>query len=170
MPARALLAGLFMFPLLCGAQTSDSYSCDEVSEHRQFDFWLGEWQVTDEAGTKIYGNNSITRGADGCLMMENYASVEGFTGSSLNYYDPSSEQWHQQWVDNGSSIIRLAGGRDGSAMRLAGTIYYLATGKAAPLRGSWTPLEDGRVRQFLEQENEDGEWIVWFDGYYQKKP
>ncbi len=151
-------------------QAPDTYSCENVAEHRQFDFWLGEWLVTDETGEKVYGNNSITRGADGCLLMEDYSSVDGFTGGSLNYYDPSSGQWHQQWVDNGSSIIRLAGGIDGSAMRLDGSIYYFGAGKSAAFRGIWTPLEDGRVRQFFEQENEAGEWVTWFDGYYRRRP
>ena len=39
-----------------------------------------------------------------------------------------------------------------------------------PFRGTWTPLEDGVVRQHFEQSGDDGAtWTTWFDGYYHPK-
>jgi hypothetical protein len=39
-----------------------------------------------------------------------------------------------------------------------------------PFRGLWTPLPDGRVRQFFEQSNDGGEtWVPWFEGFYTRK-
>lgn len=35
-------------------------------EHSQFDFWVGKWRVTDEAGT-FQGTNRIEKILDGCV-------------------------------------------------------------------------------------------------------
>jgi hypothetical protein len=33
----------------------------------------------------------------------------------------------------------------------------------------WTPLADGRVRQFFEQSDDDGtNWTPWFEGFYSR--
>jgi len=119
-------------------------------------------------GAETYGINRIRRRADGCLLLEDYSSVGGLTGTSINYYDPSSSRWHQHWVDSGNSIIRLEGGLEDGSMRLQGPIYFLTSGATAPIRGSWTLLPDGRVRQLVEQQNTSGTWELWFDGYYQR--
>lgn len=37
-------------------------------------------------------------------------------------------------------------------------------------RGTWTPNEDGSVRQFFVQQDTDGGvWKTWFDGLYIRK-
>ena len=47
-------------------------ACD-ASEARQFDFWLGDWEVVgapeSPATGQLQGHNSITRVADGCARM-----------------------------------------------------------------------------------------------------
>jgi len=54
-------------------------------------------------------------------------------------------------------------------MRLVGTIHYISTGQTAPFRGLWSPLPDGRVRQFFEQSSDGGEtWATWFEGFYSR--
>ena len=168
MTFRSLLIGCLVAALPAMAQPPERYSCENTPEHRQFDFWVGTWEVTDKAGETVYGNNTISLRADGCMLLEEYASVKGFKGASINYYDPSNKQWHQHWVDNGTSIIQTSGGMQGESMIMEGRIYYLASGQEAPFRGTWTPLEDGRVRQFFEQKDDAGAWQTWFDGYYRR--
>ncbi len=160
--------------LLCGtcfslsalAQPTPSYSCD--GPHRAFDFWLGHWEVTDAAGEQRYGENRISSRDKGCLLLEEWTSSRGGTGSSINYFNPSDEQWHQHWVDSGNSIIHTAGAVVDGSMVMDGSIYYLGNGQTAAFRGTWTPLEDGRVRQFFEQQDEAGDWQPWFEGFYRK--
>src|SRR6185503_6895953 len=55
-------------------------------ENRQFDFWVGEWQVTKPDG-KAAGTNSITREYGGCVIHEHYATPKGYSGEGLNAYD-----------------------------------------------------------------------------------
>lgn len=164
----AIFCVLLAIALPTMAQAPQPYNCESIPEHRQFDFWVGSWEVTDETGETTYGYNTISSQANGCLLLEEYSSVKKFTGKSLNYFNPSNRQWHQHWVDNGSSIIHTSGGIKDGAMVMEGSIYYLGSGKTAPFRGTWTPLEDGRVRQFFEQQDDAGEWQTWFDGYYRR--
>jgi hypothetical protein len=54
-------------------------------------------------------------------------------------------------------------------MRLSGEHLY-RNGKRELIRGTWTPMPDGRVRQLLEQSRDEGEsWYVWFDGVYVRR-
>ena len=160
------LMAVLMTPAL--AQQPETYSCEATPEHHQFDFWLGQWEVTDAGGDKTYGHNTISGREQGCLLFEEWVSTRGGTGSSMNYYNPSDQQWHQHWVDAGGSIIHTAGGMVDGSMVMEGSIYYLASGKTAPFRGTWTPLPDGRVRQFFEQRDTAGEWTTWFEGFYRR--
>ena len=85
--------------------------------------------------------------------------------------DKTSDQWVQIWNDAGGSQINIRGGMTDDGMLLTGTIHYVANGTTAAFRGLWTPLPDGRVRQFFEQSSDDGEtWTPWFEGFYTRKP
>jgi hypothetical protein len=134
---------------------------------RQFDFWAGQWQVDDATG-KSAGRNSITIEQGGCVLVERWTSDAGGTGLSINYYDPQAKRWTQQWVGLGLLLTMHGALRDG-AMVLEGPLQYLATGRVTRLRGTWSSLPDGRVRQHFEESPDEGRpWTEWFDGYYRR--
>lgn len=140
--------------------------CDSV-EYHAFDFWLGDWTVTDLAGEQA-GTNSITREEDGCLIVERWTSARGTTGQSYNFYNPGDGKWHQLWVSPGAVIDYEGGINQRGHMLLEGSISY-RNGDTYPFRGSWVPNEDGSVRQHFEQFNPDEDsWEDWFIGTYRK--
>jgi hypothetical protein len=131
--------------------------------HRQFDFWIGDWDVRNPAG-KLVGRNQITVMHNGCVLLESWSGNGGVTGSSFNLYDAERGKWHQTWVDNSGSLLVLEGGLAGSRMVLAS-----APGEAMS-RITWEPLADGRVRQLWESSADRGAtWKTAFDGYYEKR-
>ena len=142
------------------------YNCNEVTEHRQFDFWLGDWEVVDRNGI-LAGRNTISRNEHGCLFVEHWRGTSGPEGQSINFFDPETGQWRQIWI-SGTNRIDIAGGWNDGTMTMVGSIYYSSNGAKVPFRGRWTPMEDGRVRQFFEQQNRAGEWRPWFEGFYQR--
>lgn len=144
------------------------FDCRDSAPHRAFDFWVGNWEVRDTEGA-LQGYNAVAAVQDGCALQEQWQSVTGGTGQSINYYHPDHGIWRQVWTDAGASIIDIQGGLQGDAMVLSGTIYYLASRKERPFRGRWIPLGDGRVRQFFEEQDESGVWQPWFDGYYRRR-
>jgi hypothetical protein len=132
-------------------------------EHRQFDFWVGEWRVTAPDG-KHAGDNRIEKVLDGCALHENWQGAGGGRGFSYNAYDRTRQVWHQTWVDRQGNLLLLEGGLQDGAMVLSGT-------QGATLnRITWTPNKDGSVRQHWQTSTDQGKtWQTAFDGLYRRK-
>ena len=65
---------------------------------RQFDFWVGEWDVVFNPDTRPANApppspgrkpaiNVIEKAHDGCVIIENWNDGQGGTGQSFNLYD-----------------------------------------------------------------------------------
>lgn len=133
-------------------------------EHRQFDFWLGEWEVRGPAG-KVAGTNRIARAFGGCVLHEQYDTGRGYSGSSFNIYDAGRGRWHQTWVDSSGLLLQLDGGLVDGRMVMEGETVG-TDGARTRHRITWTPNPDGTVRQLWESTNAAGEWQVTFNGKY----
>lgn len=163
---RAPLALLPLLALLAAptlAQSPPPSPCSSP-EHRQFDFWLGEWEVRGPAG-KVAGTNRITREFGGCVLHEQYDTGRGYSGSSFNIYDAGRGRWHQTWVDSSGLLLQLDGGLVDGRMVMEGETVG-RDGARTRHRITWTPNPDGTVRQLWESTNAAGEWQVIFDGKY----
>jgi hypothetical protein len=139
----------------------------ESPEHRQFDFWLGQWEVRTPDG-KLAGVNTIEREYDGCVVHERYANERGYKGESLNTYDAGRKVWHQTWVDNQGTLLLLEGSLQGASMVLQSETVG-KDGRAVKHRITWTPSSAGSVRQHWESTNEQGQWATVFNGLYTHK-
>jgi hypothetical protein len=139
-----------------------------ADEHRQFDFWLGHWTSYSKEGKK-QGTNHLTKLMGQCVIQENWESGGGkFKGTSFNFYDPARKEWHQTWVDSSGGTLRLDGGLVGGSMQLSGQRTG-SNGDKVVERITWTPLEDGRVRQHWQTTIDEGaNWTEVFDGYYRR--
>ncbi len=135
------------------------------AEYRQFDFWLGSWDVVSAAYPGAVSRSRISRVNDGCTVLEQYTTQVAYEGTSLNFYDAGRKAWHQTWIDNQGGAIYLEGALAGNAMVLSTT-----TSTQNIQRITWTPLPDGRVRQHWEATGDSGAtWATVFDGYYTKR-
>ncbi len=162
------LAGDAAFDTLVAEMTAAAYPCENQHAFRQFDFWVGDWDVHIADGTAA-GHNRIEAAERGCVLIENWVSASGGTGMSVNYLDKATDEWVQIWNASGGSQINIRGGLTEDGMLLNGQIHYVANGTTAPFRGLWTLLDDGRVRQFFETSNDGGEtWVPWFEGFYSR--
>lgn len=81
----------------------------QAPEARQFDFWLGEWDLT--WGEDGRGRNTVTTRYDGCVIEENFdgAPSMDFKGMSVSTYNPEVKKWQQTWVDSQGNYIHLSG-------------------------------------------------------------
>ncbi len=151
------------------AQQAPVFPCENDDKFAEFDFWVGSWDVHVADGT-LAGTNTIARDQRGCVLIENWTSARGGTGMSINYLDKTTDEWVQIWNAASGSQINIRGGLTEDGMKLVGTIHYVANNTTLPFRGLWTPLPDGRVRQFFEQSTDNGAtWTPWFEGFYTKK-
>ena len=133
-----------------------------TAEHKQFDFWVGEWDVLVKG--RPAGVNVITSVENGFAIRENWTSAGGGTGTSLNFFDRADGKWHQVWIDAGGNALFLAGGlEDGKMVMRSGEVA------GAIQRITWTPLPGG-LRQLWETSRDGGAtWTPAFDGQYKKR-
>ena len=138
-------------------------------EHRHFDFWLGEWNVSAVGSPGTTAFNKISSVQDGCAILEEYSVGQGgFAGMSISFYNPVTGKWHQAWMSNSGGAVQLEGGLDADgAMVMTDENLGVSEASGTVNRVTWTPLEDGRVRQHWQSRpRESGEWTTVFDGYY----
>ncbi len=145
--------------------------CETMDGFGDFDFWVGDWNVySNNEKRTLQGSNSVSKQHKNCLIVENWTSARGGTGSSMNYFDPVTGQWRQLWVAGGYSIDYTGGLSKDGAMILKGKINYYKNDTTQAFRGTWTANSDGSVRQLFEILSlETNEWTVWFDGLYVRK-
>ncbi len=164
-PGLSALRGEERFEELRKVAERKTFPCRYEERYRDFDFWIGSWDVYDTAGRKA-GTNTIVRASEGCMLYESWTNASGSDGHSLNYVDPATDQWVQVWMGADGSLISGRGGFEDGAMRLLGE-HVLKTGESRPFRMTFTPNDDGSVRQFLEESTDSGKtWSVWFDARY----
>jgi hypothetical protein len=164
MRMRILMLGMCLWCVTVAAQSPEAPCV--APEFRQFDFWLGDWAVTDPNGKPV-GHNRIDVILDGCVLQENWTGGSGFRGHSFNIYDRSRGVWHQTWVDSSGALLLLEGGLRGGAMVLEGTRHSLKHSAPVLERITWTPNDDGSVRQHWQSSLDAGQtWATVFDGIY----
>ena len=136
-------------------------------EFRQFDFWVGEWDVTGPGG-KPAGTNVVTRELKDCVIHEHWTGSTGGHGESFNMYDRASGQWHQTWVADAGNLLLLDGHLEGGRMVLSNRLPQ-AAGTFLINRITWTPIDRDHVRQLWEASHDEGKtWQVQFDGLYSR--
>jgi hypothetical protein len=132
---------------------------------RQFDFWIGDWDVFNPEGRQV-GTNRIAL-LYGCVLHESWKAAKVVEGQSFNRYDADRGVWHQTWVDNTGSLLLLEGGlRDGAMVLSDATVPGRKAG--APVSEiRWTREGDGTVRQVWLTTSDGGKtWKTAFDGRY----
>jgi hypothetical protein len=131
--------------------------------YRQFDFWLGDWDVFDvERPTVVVAHARVEVILNGCVLHEAYESLDGHKGESFSIYDVTRDTWHQSWVNDHGYLLTIEGRLRGSAMILEGT-DHLPNGKPRQVRGEWRP-EDRGVREVAVRSTDGGvTWVPWFD-------
>jgi hypothetical protein len=140
------------------------YGCKDQL-HRQFDFWIGEWNVTSPDG-KPLGKNVIKAIQDGCALQENWSGAGGGTGTSINYVE--SNRWHQLWISNRTAAwpLKMSGSLKDGGMTMSGD-YTRPDGKRVMARMRWQPLAGGKVQQTWENSEDGGRtWKTLFVGIY----
>jgi hypothetical protein len=148
-------------------------TCD-APVHRQFDFWIGEWDVVPNGVTLKPGqkpaSNVVTKAHGGCVVVENWTTAT-MTGQSFNIYDRSRGRWHQAWVDSHGGLHEYWGGLEGANMVFLGsTPVQGSPALRYTVRLTFFNLGLDKVRQFSERLNPDGTWSVNYDLIYTRRP
>jgi hypothetical protein len=168
-------------PVLAGDASDDAADTDATAEaastppcsspeFRQFDFWLGEWELAWEGGG---GTNVITAILDDCVIQESFAGdmADGsvFRGLSVSTYNLRAKQWQQTWVDNQGAYLDFAGGFEDGRMILSRQAER--DGKAFLQRMVWRDIEQNSLEWDWQRSDDGGEtWqVLWHISYTRKQ-
>jgi len=168
--ALAIAAAQLLGPPGTGAaQTAKPASAPACTsaEYRQFDFWIGEWAVTDRNTGAAAGSSVTERLYDGCVIRENWQSP-GFAGGSLNGFRADDGRWHQMWMDQAGAVRHFVGGLDEAGrmvMQAEGPL--MSNGQHRLVRMIFTSNADRTVRQLGEHSVDGGQtWKPRYDFIY----
>jgi hypothetical protein len=133
------------------------------SPWRQFDFWVGSWDVYDRSGNRA-GQSRIERILGDCVVLENWKGTS--EGKSWNTWNPARKRWEQSWVDSSASPVFFTGQLENGVM-----VYHSdqpqPDGKPYERRLTFTPLSGKRVRQFSQGTADGGKtWTTEYDLVY----
>ena len=144
--------------------------CMVNPQAREFDFWIGEWDVYPTGAKNIVGHSLIQMVSSGCALLENWTSPAS-NGKSLNFVDDITHKWKQVWVGSyarGKQDFVNGEYKDG-AMRFS---FETTDAQGHKLTGRFIFYNEGpnQVRQFNEISIDDGKnWVTSYDFTYIRK-
>jgi ketosteroid isomerase-like protein len=142
------------------AQTSNSASCTSP-EYRQFDFWIGDWDVFESGSTTSAAHVRVDRILGGCVLREHYEDSTALVGESFTTYDTARKLWHQTWVTNRGRLLMIEGTQEDGRMVLSGTYYR--DNQEVRVRGSWMPMGSSVRESAVTSDDAGKTWKPWFD-------
>lgn len=170
----SLLLLAFGVPVASAQNAPPGFPCRTMPEAHQFDFWIGDWEVTPflappGPNARLLGTNRIEAILEHCVLMENWTGAGGRSGKSMNFYDTNRKQWRQVWVADAGGSLDYAGSFSDGAMRFEG--WTLAPNGGRVLQKlTFFPIHRDTVRQLFETSADSGKtWKSGFDGRYVRK-
>lgn len=145
------------------------YPCMNDPRSKEFDFWVGDWEVYVTGTNNYAGHSVVQKIAGGCALLENWTSAVS-EGKSLNFIDDSTKKWKQVWVGsypNGKQDF-FSGVYADSAMRFT---FETTDAQGKKLAGRFTFFNQGpqQVRQFNETSADGGKtWTTGYDFTYRR--
>lgn len=134
--------------------------------HRQFDFWVGQWDVYPAGSDVLVAKSLIENLYDGCAVRENWMPLKGSTGGSINIYRSKTGEWRQIWVDSGNEVHEYRGHWTGKAMEFEGEAKD-AGELGRKVRMTFEPLADGSVVQTGYKWSDKG-WVLEYQFHYRR--
>ncbi len=169
---RRAAALALLVPVIAAAQGAGppEVGCT-AAQSRQFDFWVGRWQVFRRVDPEHPVAESVIENLyGGCAIRENWLPRRGAAGGSLSAWVGGDPGWRQTWVDASGAWVEFRGGWNGRAMVLQGR--WPQPGQPAQItRMTYTVEADGAVRQLGESSDDGGgSWQASFDFVYRPVP
>lgn len=164
------------FRALVTKAMQNAMPCLTEQKLREFDFWIGEWDVYPNGSDVVVGHSKIEMASGGCMILENWTAVGQVpnTGKSMNYVNPQTGKWEQLWIGSGGININnpqkfVKGVYKDGAMRFD----FEQTGPQGEKqigRFIFFNVDADQVRQFNEVSSDGGKtWTTSYDLVYKRK-
>lgn len=163
-----LLLTLSLFSTVVLAQENPKSPCD-FPEAKQFDFWLGEWNLTWADSGK--GFNKVEKILGGCVIQENFDGLNStpLKGISVSTYNKNLKKWQQTWVDNSGAYLDFVGEFSEGKMILARE-FTNKEGKKIKQRMVWFDIKENSLNWNWESSLDEGKtWKPLWQIHYSRK-
>jgi tetratricopeptide (TPR) repeat protein len=140
----------------------------EDAEFQQFDFWVGDWDITSARDGVPRGTSHIAKEMGGCVVWENWTSAGSpYVGKSYNTYNVNLKRWEQYWVDNTAGVMFFHGTLKDNVMDYWTDDVPQSSGGTLLRHLQFFNLGPDKVRQFSQGSNDGGKtWHVEYDLIY----
>ena len=138
----------------------------KAEEHRQFDFWIGHWNLVvstrkakdSDEWVESPATNHIQSILAGCAIEESFRA-EGpgspWAGRSVSVYVAATKQWRQTWVDDQGSYLAFTGGMESGRMVLHGEPRQ-SNGKLVQMRMVFSDITANHITWTWERTTDGG--------------
>ena len=136
---------------------------------RQFDFWLGEWDLTWPNGGQ--GENIVTLELDSSVVQEAFNGQPAIQliGRSVSVFVPRENLWKQTWVDNQGGYLDFTGGLVEERMILSRAAVNQEGGQIIQ-RMVWYNITSDSLNWNWERSNDSGKsWEILWQIHYKRK-
>jgi len=144
----------------------------EDPEFKQFDFWIGDWDVASSADGVHRGSSHISKVMGGCVVWENWSSTGSpYFGKSYNTWNPNLKRWEQYWVDNTAGVMFFHGSLKDGVMDYWTDEVPQPSGEKLMRHLQFFNLAPDKVRQFSQGSTDGGKtWHIEYDFVYTRVP
>jgi len=152
-----------------------------AAEFRQFDFWIGDWDLVlrarkspdSEEWDEARAENHVRASLGGCVIEEHFRA-EGpgtpWAGHSVSTYVPGLGAWRQTWVDDQGGYLAFQGRFENGSMILLGEPREKA-GKTFQMRMVFSEITPQSLLWTWERGTPGGtEWRAVMTIRYTRKP
>jgi tetratricopeptide (TPR) repeat protein len=160
------------FAKIAEQTTQNRKPCAYNPLNRQFDFWLGDWDVVTADSATPAGSSKIQLILGDCVIQENWTSIGnvGYEGKSYNTFNSDLQRWEQFWNDNAGGMIHFYGRLKDGVMDYWTDEIPQKDGTKLKRHLQFIPLGRDRVRQFSQGSTDGGKsWHVEYDFIYNRK-
>jgi len=174
---QQFVAFLFVATVFWAQQTPGTPPC-ERPEQKQFDFWVGDWDLTSpgtKSGEVLHHHNTVKRILDSCIVQENFVGSSApdqapqLIGTSVSVFDVQSGKWKQTWVDNQGSYLDFTGEFKDNQMILSREATR-PDGTKVLQRMVWKNITPNEFDWSWERSKDKGQsWEVLWPIHYKRK-
>jgi hypothetical protein len=161
------LMAIFAMLTPFAAHADDAKPCAN-GEHRELDFWLGNWSVSNNGAS--VGKSKVELALDQCLIVENWEGAKNHSGETIFAYSPGDHQWYGMSGDNEGRMHVFTEGKV-----TAGVAEFQGTsrgpnGETVLNRMKLARLGADKVEETWEKSSDSGSsWNVVYRGEYSRR-
>jgi hypothetical protein len=145
--------------------------CADAPRSREFDFWIGDWEVHDNQHDQaIAGSSHVERVLGQCVLIENWSGRLGGHGQSLNGWNSECGCWQESWMDDSGNVSQYTDGRLENHAMVFHLVKKAPGGATLEFRLTFFDLGPDQVRQLSELSRDGGRtWVTNFDLNYLRR-